>query len=113
MRLRLGWVVALLLLVGVVGPRLTPTGVSQYAGDQRRSAEEALQMAHMTLENPLERMLLVQSLRVQEVKPLPEGALDHLGTGRCSHEVRVKAYSLFWLPYRDVTVRCGSAGVSR
>lgn len=112
-RLRLPWMVALLLLAGIVGPWITPTGVLQYAGDQRKSAEEALQMAHMTLDNPIERLLFVQRLRIREVTPLPEGTADHLGTGKCPYQVLVRAYSFFWMPYADVTVRCGSAGVTR
>jgi hypothetical protein len=34
MRLRMAWVLALLLLTGVFGPWLTPTGASKYAGDE-------------------------------------------------------------------------------
>lgn len=106
-RVRLAWLVATLVLAGVVGPRLTPAGAAHYAGDMQESAAEALQMADRTLENPLERILFVQALRVREVRSLPAGTKDHLGTGPCMHEVVVRAYSFFWVPYTDVTVRCG------
>lgn len=101
------------LLIGLVGPRLTPTGVTRYAGDQRAAAAYGIQMAHMILENPFERLFLVQALRVRAVIPLPAGSTDHLGTGPCTHEVLVRAYSFFWIPYAEVTVRCGSTGVTR
>ncbi|MFZ5828229.1 MAG: hypothetical protein ACOY94_28320 [Bacillota bacterium] len=113
MRRRLGWAIGWVLLVGIMGPRLTPSGVTGFMGEQRRAAEQALQMAHRALENPLERLLLIQGLRVLDVRPLREGTTDHLGTGPCTDEVLVGAYTLLWIPYARVTVRCGVAGVTR
>ncbi len=108
------WVsAALALLVGLLGPGLTPDGTAGLKDEQRRAAVEALQFAHLVLENPLERLLLARALRVEEVRPLPEGTMDHLGTGPCLYEVRVRAYAVFWIPYATVTVRCGQAGVTR
>lgn len=108
-RLASGGLLAL-LLVGLFGPRLTSTGVAKFTGEQRQYAEQAIVQARLHLENPIERVLLAQAIRVLDVTPLPPGTLDHLGTAPCKWRVRVRAYSLFWLPYKTLTVTCGSTG---
>lgn len=104
----LAWLGLVALVVGVLGPRFSPDGASRFSGEQRQYAEEALVQGRLHLENPLERTLLAAGLRVTAVKPLPPGTGDHLGAGPCNWVVTVKAYSVFWLPYKTLTIRCGN-----
>ena len=55
------------------------------------------------MDNPIERGL-VQKLRVVEVRP---------PSADCGHAVRLRAYSVAWLPYATVTVQCGGLTVTR
>lgn len=97
------------LAIGLLGPRFTSSGISKYSGEQRQYAEDALAMAHNHLDNPFERILLAQAVRVADMTPLPPGTADHLGTRPCRWDVKVTAYSLFWVPYKTITVRCGAS----
>ncbi len=59
--------IALTLAAGILGPRFSSNGLSTYQGAQHKAAEEALIMATVTLDNPIERGLLVQNLKVVAV----------------------------------------------
>lgn len=106
-----GWLGAALLLVGLVGPRLGPSGLDRFSGDARRHAELALAHAAASLSSPPGPHLLGGPLRVAALQPLPPETTDHLGTGPCAYEVVLRSYGPFWIPARTVRARCGTLQV--
>lgn len=98
---RFAWGLVIVLALGVLGPRLTPNGVSSFSGEQRIHAQEALFMADLHMDNPVENLLL-QRLRVTRVVPTqtPDDP-------ECRWAVTVRAYTMFWL-HRTLVVKCRS-----
>ncbi|BDG62146.1 hypothetical protein [Caldinitratiruptor microaerophilus] len=95
--------------VGVWGPRFT-TGVTRFSGEQRQFAEDAVRLARMVLDHPIERGL-TRGMRVTDMMPLPPGTVDPITKAPCYWVAKVRAYSFFWVPLRTYAVWCRGASV--